>query len=148
MVLEHICQKQFLRIFILARVPLPKIIKSYAYITWKGTKEPVRPLLKKSSPSSTSLKLTQKEVGLDFLTYSFMFLSGSKLAAPQEKIYVILLKFLWELVQVIYIYLISVFLILRFGLVDKIKTANWTKPCGWVKNWSEYIRTKLIRIHY
>jgi len=40
------------------------------------------------------------------------------------------------------IYLINVFLILRFGLVGKIKTANRTKPCGWVKNWSEYIRTK------
>ena len=29
-----------------------------------------------------------------------------------------------------------------FGLVDKIKTTNRTKPCGWVKNWSKCIRTK------
>jgi len=37
---------------------------------------------------------------------------------------------------------ISVFLILRFGSVDKIQTANQTKPCGCVKKWSEYIQTK------
>jgi len=32
------------------------------------------------------------------------------------------------------IYLLMFFLILRFCLV-------WTKPCGWVKKWSEYIQT-------
>jgi len=29
-----------------------------------------------------------------------------------------------------------------FDSVGKIKTANQTKPCDWVKKWSEYIRTK------
>jgi len=30
---------------------------------------------------------------------------------------------------------------LWFGLVGKIKTANWTKLCSWVKKWFEYIWT-------
>jgi len=38
--------------------------------------------------------------------------------------------------------LVSVFLMLQFGSVGKIKTANQTKPYDWVKKWSEYIQTK------
>jgi len=29
-----------------------------------------------------------------------------------------------------------------FDSVGKMKTANQTKPCGFVKKWSEYIQTK------
>jgi len=29
-----------------------------------------------------------------------------------------------------------------FGSVGKMKTANQTKPCGWARKWSDYIRTK------
>lgn len=41
--------------------------------------------------------------------------------------------------------LISVYLMLQFGLfgsVGNIKTANQTKPYGWIKNWFEHIQTK------
>ena len=38
--------------------------------------------------------------------------------------------------------LINIFLMLRFGAVDKMKTANQTKPFGWARKWSDYIRTK------
>jgi len=37
---------------------------------------------------------------------------------------------------------VSVFLTLRFGSLDKIKTVNQTKPCDWVKKWFEYNQTK------
>jgi len=34
-----------------------------------------------------------------------------------------------------HICLINIFLMLRFGSVGKMKTANQTKPCGWVRKW-------------
>jgi len=34
---------------------------------------------------------------------------------------------------------INTLLMLQFGSVDKIKITNRTKPCSWVKTWSEYI---------
>ena len=37
---------------------------------------------------------------------------------------------------------IKKFLMLWFGLVGKIKTANQTIPCGWVKNRYEHIQSK------
>lgn len=37
---------------------------------------------------------------------------------------------------------IKKFLMLRFGLVGKIKTANQIIPCGWVKNQYEHIQIK------
>jgi len=39
---------------------------------------------------------------------------------------------------------INIFLMLRFGSVDKIKTANRTKPCSWVTKWSEYIQITIF----
>lgn len=41
--------------------------------------------------------------------------------------------------------LISVYLMLRFGLfgsIGNIKTANQIKPYSWVKKWFEHIQTK------
>lgn len=35
-----------------------------------------------------------------------------------------------------------------FGLVGKIKIANQTKPCSWVKKWSKYIQTKCVFLKF